>query len=66
MAIPDDLLAILRCPACRQVIRLDGDGLLCTNAECRRRYTIDDDIPILLIDEAQVLSPDEWRARTAE
>lgn len=65
MAISEYLLEILRCPACRATIRLDGDTLLCTSAACRRRYDIDDDIPVMLIDKATVLDQAAWRERLA-
>lgn len=63
MALDAFLLEILRCPACRSTLRLDGDALVCENAECRLCYKIEDDIPIMLIDQAEALSPEDWRAR---
>jgi uncharacterized protein YbaR (Trm112 family) len=55
MAITKDLLEILACPRCKGVVSLtDGqDGLVC--GECRLLYRIEDDIPIMLIDEAKPL-----------
>lgn len=52
MAIDQELLAILACPKCKGGIRLTetGDGLVC--GACRLKYSIKDDIPIMLIDEA--------------
>ena len=52
MAISQDLLEILACPACKAKVELkpDGSGLKCV--ECRRVYPIRDDIPVLLLDEA--------------
>ncbi len=54
MAISAELLEILVCPACRANVELkpDGSGLKCV--ECRRVYPIRDEIPVMLIDEAQV------------
>jgi uncharacterized protein YbaR (Trm112 family) len=54
MAISDDLLEILACPACKAKVELkpDGSGLKCT--ECKRVYPIRDDIPVMLIDEAVI------------
>ena len=54
MAISQDLLDILACPACKAKVELkeDGSGLKCT--ECRRVYPIRDDIPVMLIDEARI------------
>mgnify|MGYP003701055717 CR=1 FL=1 len=52
MAISQDLLEILACPACKAKVELkaDGSGLKCT--ECKRVYPIRDDIPVMLVDEA--------------
>ena len=52
MAISEDLLEILACPACKAKVELkaDGSGLKCV--ECKRVYPIRDDIPVMLIDEA--------------
>jgi uncharacterized protein YbaR (Trm112 family) len=50
--ISEDLLAILACPACKTKVELVKDAwLVCTNAECRRKYPIRDGIPIMLIEE---------------
>ncbi|HUQ31972.1 MAG TPA: Trm112 family protein [Pyrinomonadaceae bacterium] len=52
MAISQDLLEILACPACKAKVELekDGRGLKCV--ECKRVYPIRDDIPVMLVDEA--------------
>lgn len=50
--IDDKLLEILACPACKASIRLENDRIVCT--KCARRYPIKDDIPIMLIDEAEM------------
>ena len=53
MAIKKELLDILACPKCKGDIRLaeDGNSLLCY--ACRLRYAIREDIPIMLINEAE-------------
>jgi hypothetical protein len=53
MAISKELLEILACPQCKGDIRLTEaqDGLVCE--ACKLLYPIKDDIPIMLIDEAQ-------------
>ncbi len=53
MAIKQELLDILACPKCKGDIRLNesGDGLICES--CKLLYHIKDDIPIMLIDEAE-------------
>jgi len=47
------LLEILACPKCKGDLEYDKDEnkLICDN--CRLRYRIEDDIPIMLIDEAE-------------
>jgi uncharacterized protein YbaR (Trm112 family) len=54
MAISQDLLEILACPACKAKVELkpDGSGLKCV--ECKRVYPIRDDIPVMLVDEAKI------------
>jgi len=53
MSVSADLLKILACPKCKQPIDLDpeGDCILCP--VCRLRYPVRDDIPVMLIDEAE-------------
>jgi len=48
-----ELLDILACPKCKGDLEYDrkNDRLICN--ECRLKYTIKDDIPIMLIDEAE-------------
>jgi uncharacterized protein len=55
MAVSQDLLDILACPKCKGNLRLTDkqDGLICD--ACKLLYQIKDDIPIMLIDEAQPL-----------
>ena len=50
--IDKELLEILACPACKAEVRLEGDRIVCTG--CGRRYPIRNDIPIMLIDEAEI------------
>ncbi|MDR4508560.1 MAG: Trm112 family protein [Candidatus Brocadiaceae bacterium] len=55
--ITRELLDILACPLCKVDVRLEGDRIVCTN--CGRRYPIKDDIPVMLIDEAEL--PEEGK-----
>lgn len=52
MAIDPELLAILVCPKCKGELTVtEGkDGLACD--DCRLRYPVWDDIPVMLVDEA--------------
>lgn len=49
------LLEILVCPKCKGPLRYDEDDAALVCEECRLRYEVRDDIPILLVDEAQPL-----------
>ncbi len=53
MAVDKELLDILACPKCKGDLELEegGTGLICR--ACSLRYRIEDDIPIMLIDEAE-------------
>jgi uncharacterized protein YbaR (Trm112 family) len=55
MAISKELLDILACPQCKGEVTLTEkqDGLVCRT--CKLVYRIEDDIPIMLIDEAKPL-----------
>ena len=50
--INKDLLDILACPLCKADVKLEADRIVCS--KCGRRYPVKDDIPIMLIDEAEL------------
>lgn len=50
--IKQDLLDILVCPLGKAELRLEGDTLVCTR--CGPKFRIDDGIPIMLIEEAEL------------
>ncbi|MDV5122055.1 MAG: Trm112 family protein [Candidatus Scalindua sp.] len=50
--IDKELLEILACPLCKAEVRLENDKIVCT--KCGRRYPVKDDIPVMLIDEAEM------------
>ena len=54
MAVNQELLEILVCPLCKTPVKLtpDSQGLKC--GQCRRVYPIQDDIPVMLVDEAKI------------
>jgi len=56
MALSKSLLDLLVCPKCKGDIYLleDNSGLVCP--ACRLKYPVRDDIPVMLIDEAELLS----------
>ena len=55
VTISSDLLEILACPKCKGELQLSEAENTLTCAACRLRYRIENDIPIMLIDEAQPL-----------
>lgn len=59
--ISKDLLDILCCPETKADLVLDGETLVSTDRDTRRRYRIEDDIPIMLIEESEQLSLEEWK-----
>jgi uncharacterized protein YbaR (Trm112 family) len=50
-----ELLAILVCPKCKGELRYEQSPPSLVCPVCALRYPVRDDIPILLIDEAQPL-----------
>lgn len=58
--ISKELLDILCCPETKADLVLDGNTLVSIDRGTRRRYRIQDDIPIMLIEESEQLSLDEW------
>ena len=67
--ISQELLDILRCPACvsgperkpgddpgRLTLVREGTWLVCQEPDCGRKYPIKEDIPVMLIEEG-----DKWR-----
>jgi len=53
MPISDELLSILVCPQCKCDLEYDraAEKLIC--AACGLRYPIIDDIPVMLVEEAE-------------
>ncbi len=51
--ISDELLEILACPNCKGKLEYDkeSDKLICNT--CRLKFIIEDDIPIMLTEEAE-------------
>ncbi len=53
MPLSDQLLAILVCPACKGDLEYDRLNEKLTCHACRLRYRVEDDIPVMLVDEAE-------------
>jgi hypothetical protein len=59
--ISKELLEIICCPESKADLILDGDFLVSTDRETRRRYRIENDIPVLLIEESEQLDYETWK-----
>ena len=59
MALDPQLLDILACPEDKGPLLYFQDEDALYNPRLKRRYAIRDDIPIMLIDEAETVSDDE-------
>jgi uncharacterized protein YbaR (Trm112 family) len=59
MALDPQLLEILACPEDKGPLLYFQDEDSLYNPRLKRRYSIRDDIPIMLIDEAETVSDDE-------
>jgi hypothetical protein len=53
MVLSPDLLAILVCPVCKKDLVYDAAAATLTCSSCRLRYKIVDDIPVMLVEEAE-------------
>ena len=60
MKVSEELLKILVCPQTKASLVQDGEWLYSTDPETRRRYPIMDGIPVLLIDQSQVVDEMEF------
>jgi len=56
----DALRDILACPKSKSKLVHVGDTLVCTDANCRLRFEIRDEIPVMLVEEATQLAVADW------
>jgi uncharacterized protein len=52
MPVDPELLEILTCPECKVPVEEVKNGLRCSR--CRRVFPVEDDVPVMLLDEATV------------
>ncbi|MAG55129.1 MAG: hypothetical protein CMJ83_02450 [Planctomycetes bacterium] len=62
MPIDPELLEILRCPDSHAPLVVDGEWLVSTAPATRRRYQVQDDIPNMIIEDAEVMEEEAWIA----
>ncbi len=60
--IDAELLQLLVCPQSKAPLIHHGDWLYSTDPQTRRRYPIRDGIPVMLLDQSEIV-PDEEFAR---
>lgn len=53
MSISSELLEILACPKCKSKVKFENDKIICLGTSCGLRFPVKDDIPVMLIDEAE-------------
>ncbi len=53
MPLEDRLLEILACPKCKGQLEYDTENEKLVCEKCRLKYRIENDIPVMLIDEAE-------------
>lgn len=53
--LDEKLLEILACPKCKGDLEYNAEKATLTCQACKLRYRVEDDIPIMLIDEAESL-----------
>ncbi len=56
MPIDNKLMEILVCPVCKSKLsyKEEESVMICQNTDCGRKYPVENDIPILLVDEATI------------
>lgn len=54
MALQKELIDILACPVCKEDIIYDEPNQKIICKKCGRKYPIKDDIPVMLIEEAEL------------
>lgn len=66
MALDPQLLEVLACPEDKGPLLYFEDEQCLYNARLRRRYVIRDDIPVMLVDEAEAVPDDEHERLVAK
>ena len=53
MSISEELLELLACPKCKGELTYRAEDQVLECPSCRLRYRIEEDIPVMLIEEAE-------------
>lgn len=62
MTLDPKLLEILVCPVSKASLREVDGYLISADPETRLRYRIDEGIPVMLVEDAEMMTEDEWKA----
>jgi uncharacterized protein YbaR (Trm112 family) len=65
LPIDQDLFDLLVCPEARMPLKLWHGKLVSTDEKTRRCYRIDEGIPVMLVEESEVLPEAAWREAMA-
>lgn len=57
---PKILDGLLQCTRSASRLMHHGNGLVCVDPQCRLQFAIRDDIPVMLVDEAQQVPLADW------
>jgi uncharacterized protein YbaR (Trm112 family) len=61
--LPESVLGLLVCPACKSLLDNADSQFTCSNAQCRRTFPTVDGIPVLINEENSVFTIDEFTQR---
>ncbi len=51
--IPPKMMSLLICPACREKVFEDHGAIQCGNPACRKRFPIEEGVPVMRLDRAE-------------
>jgi uncharacterized protein YbaR (Trm112 family) len=51
---------LLVCTKCRSPLVRDGEHLVCVKADCRMQFSICDEIPNMLLEDASIVTAGDW------
>ena len=63
--IKKELLDILACPETKARVVQIGEWIYSTDPKTRRRYPVRNDIPVMLLEESEIISEDDFNKAMA-
>lgn len=61
MTLDPKLLEILVCPVSKASLREVDGYLISADPETRLRYRIDEGVPVMLVEDAEMMTESEWK-----